>query len=242
MRSALTQGIDIQALNRDLLGSLPDGSPCARSCVSTITPSAAAYHHQDLKALPYAPAKARAQLESQGWSDGDGDGIRDRAGRAFQFELVYNEGNVLRKDIAERVQKDLAAIGVRAVPTARNIETWKRDLAAGDFDALILGWKARLEPDPRRFWHSQGSKNFVGYDNPEADRLLEQALASSDPAETAKIHRQLQVLVYADQPFTFLHWRRSISAVSNRFSRVQANLVSPYYHLEQWRVAGGSTP
>ncbi|NIQ26071.1 MAG: peptide-binding protein, partial [Gammaproteobacteria bacterium] len=47
----------------------------------------------------------------------------------------------------------------------------------GRFDAVILGWLMGVDPDLYQIWHSSQSGrnqlNFVGYDNPAADRIIE---------------------------------------------------------------------
>ena len=47
----------------------------------------------DAPALPYDPVEARRILAAKGWKDTDGDGVLDRDGKPFAFELITNAGN-----------------------------------------------------------------------------------------------------------------------------------------------------
>src|SRR6185369_3979305 len=93
VRRALTLGIDRQAIVDTILGDY------GRVCVSPIISSIWA-HDRSLKPLPYDPAEARRILESKGWKDSDGDGVLDRGGKPFAFDLPTNAGNKQRADAA----------------------------------------------------------------------------------------------------------------------------------------------
>ena len=50
-------------------------------------------------------------LDAAGWLVG-GDGVREKGGQRFEFDLYYNEGNAWRQDLALMYAEDLASIGV----------------------------------------------------------------------------------------------------------------------------------
>ena len=51
--------------------------------------------------------------------------------------------------------------------------------------------------------------------------------------------RELQALVYADQPVTFLVWLDQLAAVNDRFEGVDPDLFSLFHGIERWSVPAG---
>ncbi len=92
--------------------------------------------------------------------------------------MVTNQ-NKQREMSAVLIQRRLKEIGVDS--RIRVLE-WAsfvgRYIKTGDFDVVILGWSLSLDPDQYSIWHSSQNKpgqfNFINYNNPEVDKLLEQ--------------------------------------------------------------------
>jgi len=74
---------------------------------------------------------------------------------------------------------------------------------------FYIGWGADF-PDPHNFIYTYMYKtglyaNRCSYSNPEADKLIEEALASSDPAVRKKDYYRLQDIWQQDVPGIMLH-------------------------------------
>lgn len=67
-----------------------------------------------MKIYSYDPAKARELLKQAGWADANGDGLLDKDGRSFAFEILTNQGNETRQKCAEIIQRRLAEVGIAA--------------------------------------------------------------------------------------------------------------------------------
>ena len=63
-------------------------------------------NNPDVKGIPYDPKKAAALLAEAGWKR-NGEGLLDKDGKPFTFELLTNQGNDERKKIAEIIQASL---------------------------------------------------------------------------------------------------------------------------------------
>ena len=88
-----------------------------------------------------------------------------------------------------------------------------------DFEAVIIGWSLGLDPDAFSIWHStQYPKgfNFIGYNNPEADRLLESGRTTMDKAKRKEIYAKLWQAIAQDQPYIFLWYPKAVVGVSER--------------------------
>ena len=57
-----------------------------------------------------------------------------------------------------------------------------------------------------------------------------------DRKKAAKIWREVQELIYEDQPYTFLFWIDNIVAVHSRFRNVSLIPLSYLYNIEHWYI------
>jgi peptide/nickel transport system substrate-binding protein len=173
-----------------------------------------------LKPYPYDPAKARALLKEAGFNDTDGDGILERDGKPFAFEIVTNQ-NKEREKSAVLIQRRLKDVGIdvkiRAIEWASFIS---RFIKTGDFDVVVLGWGLGLDPDQYNIWHSSqqapGQFNFIGYNNPQADKLLEQGRLELNPDKRMKIYHELSRVLLEDSPIVYLSAGYGLSAIHKR--------------------------
>jgi peptide/nickel transport system substrate-binding protein len=164
----------------------------------------------DVKRYPFDPKKTLELLAEAGWRDTDGDGILDRKGQRFEFELLVNQGNEVRAKTAEIVQRRLAEVGItvkiRVIEWAAFI---KEFINKRRFDAVILGWTIPMDPDLYDVWHSSktgpSELNFISYKNEEVDALLERGRSTFDRAERKRCYDRIQEILAEDQPYIFLY-------------------------------------
>ncbi len=128
----------------------------------------------------------------------------------FRFTIPYTAGNTARQVGAQIVKDTVTAINpkfqieFRPVPAS----SLNQLLFAHKGTMYFLGWFADY-PDPHDFAQPflAASGYFPvrgGYKNPEADRLIDQAVGTPDPARRKAIYRQLSLIAYNDLPYLFL--------------------------------------
>ena len=86
----------------------------ARECDVPIAPDSYAYD-SIYKIYDYDPALSSRLLEEAGWTDADGDGIRENAqANKLEFRLLVNMSseNTTRSDAASRIAADLEKVGI----------------------------------------------------------------------------------------------------------------------------------
>jgi len=66
------------------------------------------YYDDDIKPWPYDPNSAKQLLEQAGWSDHDGDGIRDKNGMPFKFEFLISSGSIFADQLGTILQRELS--------------------------------------------------------------------------------------------------------------------------------------
>ena len=178
------------------------------------------WSNPDLKPYPYNPQKAKALLKEAGFVDSDGDGVLERDGKPFSFEIVTNQ-NKEREKSAVLIQRRLKDVGIqvniRAIEWASFIS---RFIKTGDFDVVILGWGLGLDPDQFNIWHSSqqapGQFNFIGYNNPAIDKLLEQGRTELNPDKRQKIYHEFAKVLLEDSPIVYLSAGYGLSAIHKR--------------------------
>src|SRR5690606_23670326 len=71
-----------------------------------------------------------------------------------------------------------------------------------------LGWVDGIDYDKSQLWHSKylapRGLNFVTYQNPEADKLMDKLVDTYDRAEILELSRQLYRVIANDCPYVFL--------------------------------------
>lgn len=237
IRAALTLAIDRQAIV-----DITYGSRFGRIGYSPVVAHSWAAN-RDLKALPYEPKKAQEILAGKGWRDTNGDGILDKDGKAFVFDLLTNTGNQQRADTVTLIQAQLKKVGIEARPQLIAFNTLNERVDRGEFDAVMLRWTMPTDLDLFFSFHSKaqgGTGNIAGYSNPEMDVLLEQAQAEATLEGLGEKVRAVQALAYRDQPLTYLYESQDLMAVNRRVSNVQSNALERLWHLWEWWLAPAS--
>ena len=171
----------------------------------------------NVKAIPYDKARARELLAEAGWKPGP-DGILAKDGKRFSFTLITNNGNEIRRDIATLVQDDLRQIGIEVKIETYEWAVFLRNFVnKGDFDAMVLGWALGPDYDQYQIWHSSQNNpeqlNVVSYNNPVADKLLDEIRQEYSREKIVALAGKLQRTIYADQPYLFLYVPESTSVV-----------------------------
>ena len=194
-------------------------------------------YDKDIQPWPFDPSQAKLLLDEAGWSDTDGDGIRDKDGIPFKFELLMTNATPEGEAIATVFQEELKRAGIEM--TIRQLEwaTFLQSVKEQKFDASMLGWSLAPYPDPYQLWHSsqavKNGSNAVGFVNDEADRIVEQARLEFDHAKRIAMYHRFHEIIHEEQPYTFLFCRQLLVTVQKRF---QNTIVYPYGldALEWW--------
>ena len=199
------------------------------------------WYAREVRTFPYDPDRAKALLREAGWRDRDGDGILEKDGKPFRFTIRTNQGNSVRIQTAEIIQRRLKAVGIdvsiHVVEWAAFINTFIRKR---DFEAIILGWGLGLDPDQYEIWHSgktgPDQLNHVSYGNPEVDRLLESGRRTFNQERRKAIYAELQRVLAEDQPIVFLYVPDALTAVSSRIRGIEPAPAGISWNFIKWYV------
>lgn len=210
----------------------------------TMVPRTSWAYPADLERVRRSIPDAEAALAGGGWTDADGDGIRDKDGVPLRFTLSTSD-EPARVGAARQIAADLEEVGiavdVRTVPFDRLVDDVVRPR---DFDLLLIGITGTLDPDPYPFFHSSQSTdpgyNLSGYSTLPLDRALEAARRTADRAQREALYTQVFQTISTEVPVISLYFADQLYAehVSVKGSKV-AQIVDPSQRLwdvEDWYV------
>ena len=198
-------------------------------------------YNKDVPSVPYDPAKARVLLAEAGWNDADGDGWLDKDGKPFEFTLIVNQGNAERSRCAEMVQKYMKDVGIKVKIRVLEWSALINDfINKKRFEAVLMGWFLSRDPDNYDIWHSsktrEGEFNFIGYKNPEVDRLLEEGRRTFDQAKRQAAYHKVHEIIYSEQPYLFLYSAEALPIINKRFRGVEVSPIGIGYNFIKWYV------
>lgn len=210
-------------------------------CYGLYEPATGIWHAQSWMA-PKKPTpryrqdldRAEDLLDKAGWQDHDGDGTRDKmiGGRLvpFKFSLLVRQ-DPERVRICELLKTNLDQIGIECNIAPMEATVLQQRMLDHNFQASYGGWSTGADPDTaENIWGTGQERNFVQYANPEVDRLFDQGRKEYDRAKRGEIYARMHQLIYADQPYTFLYYRKSFYGFSKELRGINFSPRGPYHY------------
>ena len=205
VRQAVASCIDRQAIVSQTIG-LP-----SQVLHSYLPPEHPLHAGDALRVWPYDPAAGQALLDSAGWRDEDGDGVREAynipgISSGTPFQVSYHTSNdPLRIQVAQLIQAQLAACGIQVnlnpmMATALFAPGPEGPLFGRRFDLAQFSWQASVDPlcdlflssqmpDPGR-WQRPNVGGFLDDDYDVACRAALEAIPDSAIYVTKQIESQ----------------------------------------------------
>jgi peptide/nickel transport system substrate-binding protein len=228
----MTYAID----RRNILDSIYYGM--AEVVASPFMPNLWARNH-DVEPLPYDPKRARELLAEEGWSDSDGDGVLDKDGQPFRFELLNQTGNEIRIDAGLMIVEQLRQVGIEVEQQLLEFNTLISREQTHDFDASVFGLSIGTDLNMSYFFHTDhidGSYNFGSYSNPEMDRLLDEIAKEVDLLKAKPLLLDLQVMIQEQHPMTFLYVAQRTTPARKEVLGVEPNVLYNYGLARHWAL------
>ncbi len=215
-------------------------------CYSLYEPGQGIYHPTAWMAPQPMPApyqqdldKAEELLEAAGWTDSDEDGILDKVVNGklvkFEFALQFGSGSKVAERICGLVSENLKQIGVSCIVKPTEFTVLQADAKKHNFDAMCAGWGSGADPDDSdNLWTTKalktGGRNYVQYSNPKVDKLFEDGKREFDRAKRAEIYRQIALILWNDQPYTWLYYRSSMYAFNKNLRGYMYSPRGPFHY------------
>ncbi len=202
---------------------------------ASVSPAAGDFHNPDVSMYEYDLDKAAEILDGLGWTDTDGDGIReDGDGNDIKFSLITNTGNTVRERVGELIHQGLSDIGLNVDYQLVEFGDLVSQLTATyDWEAMIISFTGG--PDPYSgisFWHS-GEGLHLWYPNqPEPateweariDELYIMASRELDRDKRVDLYHQAQQIASDNVPVIYTTLSERLTAVRNVFGNTTPTL------------------
>lgn len=234
VRAALTMAIDRSAItelvNQGMAVRMDGPTPIIWT----------SYNNEANTIWHYNPDLAVQFLNDEGWVDSDGDGVLDKDGLKFSFEMATNIGNERRKQALTIIQEQLSGIGVEMIQKIADPGLlFGRMLIPRQFDAALIGWEVGLKMDLTPLFHSSSLLmpfNFTSFRSQEFDKLKEAAKGNFDRTATQEYWDNIAKLLSFELPYTWLYYKMENVALHKRFKGTVIDKRGTYINLEDWWV------
>ena len=245
VRLAMAHSLDYEAIiNKVYLGQ-------GYQIASNVLPAVGWAHDPSIAPYDYDTELSASILEEAGWTDSDGDGVREcngcataEEGTLLSLNLKTNAGNSSREELGVLVQDQLNGIGFDITFEAIEFGTLVGELLGQTYEMVIIGWTGLgTDPNDDVFWHSRydtpGSGfNFVSYQNARIDELLEQGLAVPGCAaeDRAPVYYEIQQIIHDDIPYLFVTGSIGNIGYSDRWDGIDPGTWSFAWNIERWSL------
>jgi peptide/nickel transport system substrate-binding protein len=208
------------------------------------------YENTAIQAYPFDPENAKKLLDEAGWTDTDGDGVRDKDGVKLSLRHATTAGNQLREDVQLVVQQMLADVGIEMVIQNTPSDVFFGSyadggpIATGEYD--MCGWEDGAFPDPDVSYYFicdeipteeyPDGGNWSGYCFPELDELMYAQATETDPVARKAIYDEIQQFIYDNVLFLPMWDNLDINAIHNRMKDFKYGPWIPYFNSWEWDV------
>lgn len=216
VRKAIAESVDIDAL----LAPVGTGDTLTGPFVKS-----SPYYNHDVQPWSHDASAAESAMAAAGYlREGD---TWAKAGKPLTFTIVAHKSLESAQEVTINLQSQLQGAGFDVKVEFLDDASWKaRVWSNRDFDMILSQWSFDRNEDVREQFYSTGTRNFVGYKNPEVDKLLDQARDSLDPAVRKTALRSVHSKVRDDLPMLVLWTLDSYAAMSTKVKNV---VVHPFY-------------
>lgn len=181
------------AINMDVdVESVYQGqSKRAWSILTPATPNA--YDPSLENSLAYDAEKANDLLDEAGWTGLDADGYRTKDGKRLSVNwIAWTPVSDANASFAVAVQADLKKVGFEVIRDDYEVAKYYELYEQRDFDLSDWSFPSVDADVLRAHLYSDGYKNGSSLSDPTVDALLDEAVATTDPADREKLYQQLQ--------------------------------------------------
>lgn len=237
LRRALSMAVDRERMVKNVFDSLAvvGVGPGPRGQSSTDT---------TITQLRYDTLLARRMLDSLGWRDGNGDGVREKNARPLEFTLAVPSSSRNRVRLAVLLQEQLRGAGVKLNIEEMEYTTFLDRMSKRNFDAIFGA--AHTDPSPvgiRQAWSSaaaaKNGSNVGSYRNAVFDAQVDSALTTMDPAASRRYFRAVFQTIVDDAPAIWMYEPRLIAGVHRRLRTPEMRPDGWWQGIADWSIPAG---
>ncbi len=228
VRQALSYAMDYDELIEKLRYNLDT------RCNGVFHPTSKWYPQKKLPFFTQDLDKAEELLEEAGWTDSDGDGIRDKVvdGKKVNFEfslLTVNKPD--RIDICTLLKESLDQIQIKCNVKPLEFPIVIDNLQKKKFQAAFGGWGTGTDPYTlENIFKTGEERNYGSYSSKELDKLFAEGLKEFDEAKRIAIYQKVHEILYEDQPYTWLFYQSGFYGFNKSLRGYSFSPRGPYHY------------
>ena len=193
-------------------------------CINVI-PAISWARTDDVNKFAYDPAKANKMLDEAGWAK-ESDGYRHKDGKKFTIHWLCSTGSKYTEALIPVVQENWKAIGVEVIPELMEFATMAEKVTNEmKFEMFMMGWSYSVDPDPSALFVKEqavpGGFNSVSYINEENDKMLKDAVLTTDQAKRKEIYTKWAKFIAEEVPYIFLDAGKTMYVVNSRIKGLE---------------------
>lgn len=233
VRRALSMAVDRERAVRNVLGDL--GYVAAGPL-----PRVHLYGDSTLKTIGYDPEGAKRLLDSLGWRDTNGDGIREKRGRQLRFSLAAPTSSQTRMRFSVLLQAMLRNVGARVELDHMEMRAFVELLARKRWDAAMQSW--RTDPTPSSIIQTWGMPsvkdgvNFGSYESPVFDAYIDSATTSMDGTRAQSYYLRAYETLIADAPAIWLFEPLNAAGHHGRIKVAPMRPDAWWTRIHEWHI------
>jgi peptide/nickel transport system substrate-binding protein len=160
------------------------------------------------------------------------------AGKTPTIRIMYNKDNPNRVDAYTLIAASATKAGFKIVDGGLGKSDWGKALGKGGYDATIFGWinpGVGVSGVPQIFKTGNGS-NFNGFSDPEADKLMDQLIQTTDQSKQVDLEKQIDQKIWASSYGLPLFQSVGVDAYSDKVTGVKymPNQTGVWWNFWEW--------
>ncbi|MBK8045854.1 MAG: hypothetical protein IPK16_01170 [Anaerolineales bacterium] len=184
------------------------------------------WYNRQIRDFAYNIARANLLLETAGYRDLNGDGVREMPGgqRSLVFRLSWPSDNAEAAQLAALLSQEWAKIGIRTEPAAIKPDALTT-IASPAFAYDIIVWGSGVLQDPSTLLKVMttgqlaNGVNETGYSNPEYDALYRLQASELDLQKRQQMIWRMQEIAHNDTPYIIPYYTETVEAYrTDRFT------------------------
>lgn len=197
----------------------------------------------------YDTEKAKEMLKEAGFEDRNDDGVvEDINGKELRFRFLTNSDNEQRLQAANTIVDNLRTIGIDITPQYEmsydeESNSWDdtfNKVLSNNYDIALLGWRMSYIPDLSFAFHSRnikGGYNFINYNNPKMDELLEKASGTVERETKENVYEDIQEHIDEELPYLSLYYINRSLIMNNRIKgEIEPLSFNIYNNIHKWFI------
>lgn len=239
------QAINYAINKQEALDKLSEGNGTLVSV--PMLPSSWAYPKSvKLNDYAYNAEKAKELLKEAGWEDKDKDGVLENSKNEKFAVKLHCPAN--RKDQEQRavlIQSNLKEVGIKVDIVTLEFKTVMQQVVGDhDYDMYMMVNMLPIDPDPKPYWHSTAASdkkgtfawNISSYKNSEADKLMDEALMTTDQGKRKEIYESFAKIMNNDVPWVTFFTPNIVKATSPKLKNFTPNTNLEFIDVENWYI------